>query len=68
MFLRFTNMHLLLLLLSLLSISANSAVARDFGLRHIASVKCCPYIMLLDHGPEPLHIVWTKKGSNLSSN
>ena len=43
-----------------LSISANTALSRDFGLRHIASVKCCPYIMLLDQGPGTLHIVWTK--------
>ena len=31
-----------------------------FGLRHFASVKCCPYTMLMDHGPGPLHIVLTK--------
>ena len=38
--------------LSLL-ISANTALSRDFGLRQITSVKCCPYIMLLNHGPGP---------------
>ena len=43
-----------------LSISANTALSRYFGLRHIASVKCFPYILLMYHGPGPLHIVWTK--------
>ena len=32
-----------------LSISANTVLLQDFGLRHITSVKCCPYIMLMDH-------------------
>ena len=40
-----------------LSIPANTALSRDFRLRHIASVICCPYIMLRDHDPGPLHIV-----------
>ena len=45
-----------------LPISANTALSQDFGLRQIASVKCRPYIMLLDHGPGPgpSRIVWTK--------
>ena len=43
-----------------LFISPNTALSRDFGLRHIASVKCCPYIMLIDHGSGPLLIVWSK--------
>ena len=55
-----------------LSISANrtTALSRDFGLRRIASVKCCPYIMLMVHhvhGPGPLHIVGHSKGSTLSA-
>ena len=37
-----------------LSISAKTTLSRDFGLRHIASVKCCPYIFLMDHGPGPV--------------
>ena len=37
-----------------------TALSRDFGLRYIASVKCCPNIMLMDHGPGLLHIVWKK--------
>ena len=51
-----------------LAISANTAFSRDFRLRQIASVKCCPYIMLQDHGPWPLYIVWTKEGYTLSKN
>ena len=45
-----------------LTISANTALSRDFGLRHIAPVTCqvCPYIMLMDHSPGKLHIVGTK--------
>ena len=42
-------------------------LSRDFGLRQIKlllSNVAPPYIMLLDHGPGPLHIVWTK-GSTL---
>ena len=45
------------------------SLSRDFGLRHIASVKCCPYNMLMDHGPGPLHVGrGQSKGSTLFPN